>query len=282
MKIRTMLYATAAYGVGFLACVTPQASAQPLYDRITVNMPYTVTVGDKTLTPGPYVLQRQRNDETRILLIYSGEGGMKFETSVRANNAQHGNGIDQTPDKTEIVLHHIGDNYYFDKVWVAGKTFGYDIPLPDRVIAREKELAEVTVPAEATATSDAPATTPSTDTTTATASNTTTTTAPASNTDTTSSSSASDAAVTPAPAPASDLNSQPQAATPAPDMTAQQTSPSTDTTSTDMNSANRERRPASNSDDSSNSMPKTSAGWLAMLLSGGTLSGAGMLLRRKR
>jgi LPXTG-motif cell wall-anchored protein len=30
------------------------------------------------------------------------------------------------------------------------------------------------------------------------------------------------------------------------------------------------------------SMPNTSAGWLMMLLSGGTLSGAGLALRRKR
>jgi LPXTG-motif cell wall-anchored protein len=29
-------------------------------------------------------------------------------------------------------------------------------------------------------------------------------------------------------------------------------------------------------------MPATSAGWLAMLLSGGTLSGAGMMLRRRK
>jgi len=29
-------------------------------------------------------------------------------------------------------------------------------------------------------------------------------------------------------------------------------------------------------------MPATSAGWLAMLLSGGTLSGAGMMLRRRQ
>ena len=44
-------------------------------------------------------------------------------------------------------MHHIGDNYYFDKIWIAGKTYGYEFPLPDKVRALQRELA-VTVPAK--------------------------------------------------------------------------------------------------------------------------------------
>ena len=47
-------------------------------------------------------------------------------------------------------------------------------------------------------------------------------------------------------------------------------------------SANREKQPAGDNTDNTPKMPATSAGWLAMLLGGGSLSGAGMMLRRKR
>jgi LPXTG-motif cell wall-anchored protein len=39
---------------------------------------------------------------------------------------------------------------------------------------------------------------------------------------------------------------------------------------------------ASNTNSANREMPNTSAGWVMMLLGGGTLSGAGMMLRRKR
>ena len=32
--------------------------AQPMYDRIHVNLPYTVTMQNKTLQPGDYTIQQ--------------------------------------------------------------------------------------------------------------------------------------------------------------------------------------------------------------------------------
>jgi hypothetical protein len=254
-----------------LAAWNPSKAQGPLYDRVNVNLPYSVTVGDRTLPPGDYVIQQLRDQggNSRVLLIYS-DNGMKFETSAMTIPA-----LDQnTPENTKVILHHFGNDYYFDKVWIQGKDYGYEFPLPDNVKARERERAEPvsvaatysTVPQQQTETT----TTTTTEQTTTAATNKTTTTPAATNKTTT----------TPAEQPATTAQAQPETtqtpATTTSTMTAQnQTTqrpstmpPATTQATQTTGTANRE-------------MPNTSAGWLMMLLSGGALSGAGMTLRRK-
>lgn len=240
MKLGTMMIAAGITALGLATLVTPVKAQGPMYDRVEVNLPYSVTVGDKTLPPGDYVIQQLRDvgGNSRVLLIYS-DNGMKFETSAMTIPALDVN----TPEHTSVILHHFGPDYYFDKVWIQGKDYGYEFPLPNSVKMREKERMEpVSVAAtyssttqqEANNATTAPATTTQQQTTVAQNTMPPATTAPA----------------TTAPT------------TPAPVTTAPQTE------------ANREA-PAP-------SMPHTSAGWLMMLLSGGSLSGAGMMLRRRK
>jgi len=47
-----------------------------------------------------------------------------------------------TPENTKVVLHHYGDDYYFDKIWIQGKNYGYEFPLPDAVKSRMRERME--------------------------------------------------------------------------------------------------------------------------------------------
>ena len=42
-----------------------------------------------------------------------------------------------------MILHHIGDKYYFDKIWMEGKNYGYEFVLPDRVRALQKRTRRV-------------------------------------------------------------------------------------------------------------------------------------------
>ena len=263
MKIRSLLPAAAALiAFGAAGPVTPRASAQPLWDVVKVNLPYSVTLGNKTIPPGDYMIKQMEGaGDSPILLIYNGTG-MKFETSALTIKALDVN----TPQKSEITLHHVGDSYYLDKVWVQGKNYGYQIPLPKNVRERETEAA-VSVPAQtATTTTDTTTTTASTDTT---ATNTDTN-AAATNTETV-------PPQTPVeqPAPAPQPVPEPQ---PAPEPQPQvDTQPATPPPAID-NSADRAVQPTDNTP----SMPATSADWLVMLLSGGTLSGAGMMLRSRK
>jgi hypothetical protein len=273
-----------------------------MYDRVNVNLPYSVTIGERTLQPGDYVIQQLRDQGggSRVLLIYS-DNGMKFETSAMTIPA-----LDQnTPESTKVVLHHFGNDYYFDKVWIQGKDYGYEFPVPDSVKARERErMQPISVAASYS-------TVQQTDTTTTTTTNTTTASAANNQSTTTAADSAATTARTTTPAATTQSTTTAQAATTQRTTTAQaDTTQSPATTSSTMTAQNQTTtqpstvqsqtttqpstmppadtstttRSTARNDTSSadRSMPNTSAGWLMMLLSGGALSGAGLSLSRKR
>jgi hypothetical protein len=226
MNVKNLLAVAGALVMGLATLALPVRAQGPLYDKVIVDLPYTVTIGNKVLQPGNYVIRQ--NDSpgggSRVLLIYS-DGGMHFETSALTIPA-----LDTlTPKDTKVVLHRFGNDYYFDKIWIQGKNYGYEFPLPESVKSRERErMQPVSVAAryEATQKQETQQT----------------------------------AQATPPPAPAEQ---------PAPPV------------------ANREEQapppaaPAPAPAPAPRQMPRTSAGWMMLLLSGGLLSGAGLALRRK-
>jgi hypothetical protein len=244
--------------------------SQPLYDRIHANIPYPVVLGDKILQPGDYTIQQlpDSGGGARVLLFYT-DNGMKFETSAMTIPALDIN----TAPETKLVLNHTGDEYYINKIWVQGKDYGYELPIPDRLKSREKEkMTQATVAATYQ---------PSSNTTAATT--TTEKTAPAATTP--------DQQATAAPPPP--VTSQTEAARPPAEQSQTPpaepqpaTTPTEPTVSTQpAGSANRDMDQAAAATPAPSTtpteMPHTAANWLAMLLSGGALSGAGLMLRRK-
>jgi len=253
MKTRKNAIMAAALTLGITMLVSPGAQSQPLDDRVIVNMPYTTTVGHKTLPPGEYVIQRLHSASgSRVLLFYS-DNGMKFETSAMTIPCLDIN----TARDTKVVLNRIGDDYYYDKVWVQGKDYGYEFILPKEARARRRELmAKVTVPAS---TSSSTITTTSTTIT---------------DTDANRVAEAEiQTEVTEQPVLQAEVKTEevetqvetPVQAEPEPELT---------------ESANREMdqnpAPAERT-----TMPKTYTGWLAMVLGGGALLGAGIAVRKQ-
>jgi len=214
-----------------------------MWDRVDVNLPYSVTIGDKTLQPGSYIIQQLDSPSggSQVLLIY-GDNGMKFQTSALTIPALE----NRTQPDTRVMLHHIGNDYYFDKVWIQGKDYGYEFPLPNSVKMREKEAMQpVSVAANSSSVTATQATTAAQSTQTA-----------ATNQSTLQQATTQQATEPP-------VTVQQQTAV------AQSTMPP----ATEQNTANRSTEAPA--------MPHTSAGWLMMLLSGGALSGLGAKLRRK-
>jgi len=267
-----------------LATWTPSKAQGPLFDRVKVNLPYSVTIGERTLQPGDYVIQQLRDQGggSRVLLIYS-DSGMKFETSAMTIPALD----NRTPEDTRVLLHHFGNDYYFDKVWIQGKDYGYEFPLPDAVKSRERERAEPISVAANYSSVQSTDTTTTTTTTTDTAANSAATTAqtttPAATTQTTTTAQAQPE-TTQSPATTERTTTAQSQATVPPATTQPQatmqpaTTPSTATAQ--ASTATSADRTATGSAD--RAMPDTAAGWVMMLLSGGTLSGAGLALRRRR
>ncbi|MDQ6701339.1 MAG: hypothetical protein M3Z36_14255 [Acidobacteriota bacterium] len=259
MNLKT--FATSA-GVFIAAVAAGNANAQgPLYDKVIVDLPYSVSINETTLQPGHYVIRQfdSPGGGSRILQIFS-DNGMKLKTTAMTIPALDNN----TPSKTSVILHHYGNDYYFDKVWIQGKNYGYEFPLPAAVKSRQRERMEpYTVAASYQPTSSA------TD-------------------DSSSSTSSSSSSVSSSttnttqntPAPAASRSSS--TTTDRDQTTIAQNRPPASTTDTASSSSTVSDQ--SGSSDTSRSrtrrMPKTGGDWFTMLLSGGMLSGAGLLLRR--
>jgi hypothetical protein len=73
----------------------------------------------------------------RILFVTKGEG-TRFEASGATipilDNA--------TAPETRVILEHIGQNYYLNKIWIAGKDYGYEFTLPAEAKMLMQERAE--------------------------------------------------------------------------------------------------------------------------------------------
>ena len=267
MKTRSFTFAASALALGLATLVTPRPiKAQPLWDRVDVNLPYSVTIGDKILQPGSYVIQQLDSPSggSQVLLIY-GDNGMKFQTSALTIPALE----NRTQPDTRVMLHHIGNDYYFDKVWIQGKDYGYEFPLPNSVKMREKEAMQP-VSIAANASSVQATTTQSTATA---ATNQSTVQQQATTQQATTQQATTQQATT---QQATNQQATTQQATQPPVTMQQQTTAAQNTMppATEQNTANRSTEAPA--------MPHTSAGWLMMLLSGGALSGLGAKLRSKR
>jgi len=135
MHLRKFAGLAAVLAAAALFTITAQG---PMYDKVLVTLPYQVTIKDVVLEPGDYEI-RQMNSQTntRVLHIFK-DGGMKLETSAMTIPALD----NKTPEDTKILLHHIADRYYFDKIWIQGKNYGYEFVLPDSVRQLQKERGE--------------------------------------------------------------------------------------------------------------------------------------------
>lgn len=133
------IFAPAGVLAASLTIVAGLGMAQgPLYDKIIVDLPYKVTVADTVLEPGHYVIRQfESQSNSRILQIYTDQG-MRLNTTVQTIPTLDNN----TPDSTKVILHHYGPDYYFDKIWVIGKNYGYEFPLPPAVKSRQRERLE--------------------------------------------------------------------------------------------------------------------------------------------
>ncbi len=129
-----------AIGLAAVLAFSAGAFAQSeLYDRVTVDFSQTVNVNGTNLPPGNYEIRQLRNSGggVRILFVAS-DHGTKFEASgatipILSN---------ETPGETKVILQHVGQNYYLNKIWISGKDYGYEFPLPAEAKSLMQEKME--------------------------------------------------------------------------------------------------------------------------------------------
>ena len=96
-----------------------------------INIPFNFTIGQQTMPPGQYTVGPNRKDFNNVWLVQSRDSRTNalFTTmSVRAN---------ETQEKTRLVFHKYGDQYFLSQIWTPGGQGGRQLP----VSQRERELA---------------------------------------------------------------------------------------------------------------------------------------------
>jgi hypothetical protein len=114
-----------------------QSHAQIGGERIIVDLPREVVVGEKVLAPGSYELHRDASHVNPVVKIYNNDQ-MQHETAVLPIKAEANDVIDDS----KVILEKVGDNYYMTKIWISGQKTGYEIPLPERARNLKRELEE--------------------------------------------------------------------------------------------------------------------------------------------
>jgi len=139
MNPRNLFFAVASVMVmGFSFTLMSQG----LTDGVKVTLPYPVTIDEVVLDPGEYEVRMPSQTNEQILRFFS-KDKLRYQTVVQTIPTEG----EKAPEESKILLHHIGDRYYFDKIWMEGRSYGFEFPLPDKVRALQRELA-VTVPAK--------------------------------------------------------------------------------------------------------------------------------------
>lgn len=110
-----------------------------LYDRVIVDFNYSVNVNGTVIPAGHYQIMQLRSagQGSRILFVES-DNGTRFEASGATIAILE----NEPPGETRVILQRIGQNYYLNRIWISGKTYGYEFPLPAEAKALMQERAE--------------------------------------------------------------------------------------------------------------------------------------------
>lgn len=116
-KLRLVVVALAAGLAGI--------AQEPISDKLEVTLPNTTWVGSHSLAPGKYRIRQLPTASSPRLLEFSSDNGTKMETAITTiaaigNNTQH---------DTSVILEQKDGQYHMTHVWIAGKTYGYQLPV---------------------------------------------------------------------------------------------------------------------------------------------------------
>lgn len=121
-----------------LSLLLVAGSAVAQTNTIRANVPFSFTIGEKTVPSGSYMIGRLGRSPQLVLL--QTEDGKRCMI-VGSNSAENHNGA----NKTKLVFNRYKDQYFLSEIWIQGATTGRRIPRTRREkdLARELAAAEV-------------------------------------------------------------------------------------------------------------------------------------------
>jgi len=114
-----------------LALTVISVSAQSERSKIT-NIPFSFTVGEKTLPAGDYTIEPYRRDFDKVWLVQSRDGRTSALFTTMPVRAR------ETQEKSRFVFHKYGDQYFLSQIWTPGDAAGRELPRlrPERELAK--------------------------------------------------------------------------------------------------------------------------------------------------
>jgi hypothetical protein len=223
----------------------------PVGDEVMVTFDQTVQVGSHSLPAGKYTIRQITSASNPRVLEFTSNYGTNLHATVAAVPI-----LQNTPtSKTRVILDNEGGTLRLARIWVQGKTYGYEFPgrsnssAASNTVGLEGTFVAQAAPPAAVAEERAPAPAP--------------TPAPV-------------AQSTPPADNAVIAQNRPPADTPAPAAPQTQTTQAPSSQSADQ--------PAASSDTAQNrtrEVPATALGWMPLTLFGITLASAGAFLYRR-
>ena len=104
--------------------------------NVRANIPFSFTASNKTLPAGAYEIRRLGSGDTKMLVLQGREGGGSMIIGTNAMDTL------KPPDKSKLVFHKYGTQYFLSEIWVAGNQRGNCLPKS----SHEKELARSSTP----------------------------------------------------------------------------------------------------------------------------------------
>jgi len=114
------------------------ASVHAQSNRSTINIPFSFTVGHKTLPAGEYSVEPGRSDSNSSWLIQSveGNGSVFFSTSSIWTI--------ETQKTSRLVFNNYDGQYFLSQIWSVGDNSGRELYRPrlERQLAKSRILVE--------------------------------------------------------------------------------------------------------------------------------------------
>ena len=101
-----------------------------------INIPFNFIIGQKVLPAGEYTIRPNRSDSKTVWQVQGNDtqaGAFFLTIPVSAR---------ETQEKTRLVFHKYGDQYFLSQVWIAGDNSGRELSMPRKEVELAKNTSE--------------------------------------------------------------------------------------------------------------------------------------------
>jgi hypothetical protein len=134
-KMKKQAFGTVAMLTLLFALTAISVVAQSQRSK-TTNIPFSFTVGEKTLPAGEYTIEPNRTDFDKVWLVQSRDGRTSALFTTMLLRAS------ETQEKAKLVFHKYGDQYFLSQIWTPGDATGRELLTPRLELELAKNAVE--------------------------------------------------------------------------------------------------------------------------------------------